>query len=145
MPFVYKLCKTFNDGSDHDMRRLAIADCLVRMYELIGLPSLFFSAEQKAELARLSRLMMGCYRNLSDEALNNNKRQYKMKPKLHATQHILEHQSFINPSRVWLYADEDLMRHVKEAALSCHPAHVPYMSLFKWLCSTFGEFEEPAA
>ena len=142
-PFVQKLCRQYNDGSDHDMRRLAIADGLVRVYEIFGSPDMFFTDEVKLELEDISQTMMGCYRNLSIESLHKNERKWKIKPKFHSTQHILEHQSFINTSKVWLYSDEDLMRHVKEVALSCHPAHVPYMSLYKWICSTFGEFDEP--
>ena len=42
-----------------------------------------------------------------------------------------------NPRYWWAYADEDMMRIVKDIGLSCHAMHVPHMGLFKWLCDVF--------
>eukprot|EP00959_Pyramimonas_sp_CCMP1952_P375211 7858359-Pyramimonas_sp.AAC.1 len=85
--------------------------------------------------------MMGCYGNLSIEARSQSRRGWKMKPQLHETQHILEYATFINPMYVWLYADEDLQRHIKAIAKQCHPKTVPYMCLFRWVVDTFSEFD----
>ena len=101
----------------------------------------FLSAEEKQLLRDTSQTMMACYRILAIEALENGVRAYKMKPKLHEVQHILE-DSIINPMRVWLYADEDLQRLVKEIAIQCHPLTAPYMCLFRWAVQTYAEFSD---
>eukprot|EP00959_Pyramimonas_sp_CCMP1952_P082296 1719488-Pyramimonas_sp.AAC.1 len=85
--------------------------------------------------------MMGCYRNLSIEAHRQSRRGWKMKPKMHETQHMLEHSTFINPMYVRLYADEDLQRHIKAIAKQCRPKTVPYMCLFRWVVDTFIEYD----
>eukprot|EP00959_Pyramimonas_sp_CCMP1952_P138245 2893476-Pyramimonas_sp.AAC.1 len=57
----------------------------------------FLAPGEKKDLKELSQTMMGCYRNLSIEAHSQSKRGWKMKPKLHEIQHILEYATFINP------------------------------------------------
>ena len=101
----------------------------------------FLDEQTKAELKQLSVVMMSCYRNLAVEAASNSERKWKMKPKLHETQHILE-DAFINPMHVWLYGDEDLQRIIKLSAVQCHPSTVPYMTLLRWAVGTFGAFDE---
>ena len=62
-----------------------------------------------------------------------------MTAKFHLMQHILEHQSWINSREIWVYADEDLQRILKEVALSCHPATTPHMVLYKWVLTMFDD------
>ena len=102
--------------------------------------NMFLSEQARAELRELSVAMMGCYRNLSLEAASKSERKWKMKPKLHETQHVLE-DSTINPMHVWLYGDEDLQRVIKLIAVQCHPSAVPYMTILRWVIGTYSVFE----
>ena len=141
VPFLVILAERHNTHSVHDQRRLAVCKCLDRAYKIMEAAGTFLEERDKAELKELSMVMMSCYRNLSLEAAANSERKWKMKPKLHETQHILEDFTWINPRHVWLYADEDLQRIIKLIAVQCHPSAVPYMTLFRWVIGAFGEFE----
>ena len=141
VPYVVGLAERFNSGSDHDQRRLLLCRSLDRAYSVMKSAGRFLTSCERAELKKLSQIMMSCYRNLSLESLQKGLRTYKMKPKLHETQHILE-DAVINPVYVWLYSDEDLQRLIKEIAVQCHPLTVPYMCLLRWVVQTFGEFDD---
>ena len=142
VPFCVKLAERHNTNSQHDQRRLAVCKALDRAYNIMGAAGMSLEEKDKAELKELSLAMMSCYRNLALEAAVNSERKWKMKPKLHETQHILEDFTWINPRHVWLYADEDLQRIVKLIAVQCHPSAVPYMTLLRWVVGAFGEFED---
>ena len=137
MPCNLRLASEFNDGSLHDRRRLAVAQCLHDIYELMKDAPKFPTEQQRKDVAILSVNLMGCYRALGQEAMSSGLQMWKMKPKFHQSQHILEYQFFINPREVWLYADEDLQRIVKLFALSCHPSTRAFMVLYKWTVYTF--------
>ena len=139
VPWAVKLATEFNSNSLHDRRRLAVIQCLNRIYDLIREAPQFPSPEQQAELRELSLAMMRNYRHLTDESLGLNVKTWKMKPKCHMTQHILEEESWINPRSVWLYGDEDLQRLIKLVAVQCHPRTVAYMCLYRWLLKIYGE------
>ena len=138
--FAVALAERFNSGSTHDQRRLVLCKALQKSYDIMKNADRFLTANEKESLRETSQIMMACYRNLALEALGNNVRADKMKPKLHETQHILE-DCVINPMSVWLYADEDLQRLVKEIAVQCHPLTVPYMCLFRWSVQTYTAFD----
>ena len=127
-PYLVKLTTKYNDNAPHDQRRQAVCQCLNRVFEIFAEGDRFLTTSQKDELRQLSVFMMGCYKNSADEAFGRKLRKWKTKPKLHETQHILEHQTFISPTAVWLYGDEDVQRHVKKLLLvaiqvSCHILH----------------------
>jgi hypothetical protein len=142
VPFLVSLAQRHNSHSVHDQRRLAVCKGLNRSYKIMEAAGIFLDERDKAELKELSLTMMTCYRNLSLEAAAKSERKWKMKPKLHETQHILEDFTWINPRHVWLYADEDLQRIIKLIAVECHPSAVPYMTLFRWVIGAYGEFED---
>jgi hypothetical protein len=142
VPFLVCIAERYNTNSIHDQRRLVICKSLDRAYNIMKTAGTFPNEKDKAELKELSLTMMSCYRNLSLEAASNHERKWKIKPKLHETQHILEDFTWINPRKVWLYGDEDLQRIIKLIAVQCHPSAVPYMTLLRWAVGTFGEFDE---
>ena len=143
VPFCVELSERFNSGSDHDERRLLLCKCLDRCYRILKSAGRFLTSEEKSELRGMSQTMMKCYRNLSLESLEACERSWKVKPKLHETQHILEYSAeVINPMYVWLYSDEDLQKHIKQIAVQCHPCTVAYMCLFRWVVHTFAEFDD---
>jgi hypothetical protein len=137
--FCLELACRFDSGSEHDKLRKGTAVALVRIYDILCEEPRFMSPSAKLELSRLSKAFMGMWARLSAHALANRVRAWKMSPKFHLMQHILEHQSFINPRCTWVYGDEDLQRILKEVACSCHPRNTPHMVLFKWAVNTFDD------
>ena len=135
--YAVRLATEANSGSEHDRLRQGVAQTLSRMYDVFESEPRFLSTTAKTELAELSHLFMVMYSRLADEALANDVRYWKMIPKFHLLQHILEHQCWVNPRTSWAYADEDLQRLLKGIATSCHSLNVPHMVLHKWLCTVF--------
>jgi hypothetical protein len=109
----------------------------VRFYCIIDEQPRFPSRAAKAELSALAKAFLITYKSLSLEAFRNGVRFWKMTAKFHLFQHLCELQVHVNPRWSWCYADEDLQKHVKGVAKSCHAFTVSYMVLFKWLCYTF--------
>eukprot|EP00959_Pyramimonas_sp_CCMP1952_P455419 9471522-Pyramimonas_sp.AAC.1 len=98
VPYITQLASRFNSGSDHDVRRLIVCNCLNDAYNTMKKADRFLTQGQKDHLRHISVTMLGCYRNLSLEALESNTRKWKMVPKHHETQHILEYLAcVINP------------------------------------------------
>jgi hypothetical protein len=135
--YCLKLATDFDSGSEHDELRKGAAQALVRVYEVMTVEPKFLSTAAQNELSRLSQAFMGIYTKLSNQAVAQHRRAWKMSPKFHLMQHILEHQTWMNPRFTWVYADEDLQRILKEVATSCHPLNTPHMVLFKWALNTF--------
>ena len=136
-PYALALATEFDRGSEHDKLRKGAAQALVKIYDIFEREPRFPSMAARGELADLSVAFMGIWGRLSSEALSIKSREWKMSPKFHLMQHILEHQSWLNPRCTWTYSDEDLQRILKSVALSCHPTNVPHMVLFKWAVATF--------
>jgi len=137
--FCARLATEFNSKSEHDVQRVAVAQALVEMYDIMGGEPRFLRPESKARLARLSAAFMGVYAKLSASSLASGVRGWKMSPKFHLMQHIFEDQTFMNPRYNWVYADEDLQRILKDVALSCHAGNIAHMVLFKWAVHTFDD------
>jgi hypothetical protein len=135
--YALKLAIDFDSGSEHDKLRRGAAEAIVRIYEIFTSEPMFMSPAARSELARLSVAFMGIYSKLATSAMTQHRRAWKMSPKFHLMQHILEHQSWMNPRFSWAYADEDLQRILKEVATSCHAMNTPHMVLYKWAINTF--------
>lgn len=135
--FAYELARDNNTNSPHDLWRLGASQCLNRFYEILYEHEVFFPAAVRAELSELAPLFMRFYGNLSAEAFTSRKRLWKLVPKFHTFVHLCETQSFLNPRFFWTYSDEDLQKHMKEVANSCHPMNLPHMVIFKWLVSRY--------
>ena len=96
------------------------------------------SRAAKAELITISRILVGLYINLADEALSRSVRLWKMTGKVHLFQHLCEIQAqFCNPTYAWAYMDEDLQRIMKDITLSVHPSNIPWTALHKWIILKF--------
>jgi hypothetical protein len=137
VPYNLRLSTEFNNGSLHDRWRLVVAQCLDQIYSLMSSCPRFPNEAQRRQARTLSQQLMTCYSQLSLEAFANGLQMWKMKPKFHQSQHLLEYQFYINPREVWLYADEDLQRIVKSIAVSCHPSTMHYMVILKWILTVF--------
>jgi hypothetical protein len=134
-----ELCRRYDSGSEHDKRRLAVADLLVRFYDIIETGDVFLSDDAKLELSALGRLLFGTYMALSREALDRKVRSWKPYPKFHLFLHLCEIQAATmqNPRCYWTYCDEDLQRHLGEIATSCHMSNLAPMTLYKWIVLVF--------
>ena len=135
--FCLELATRFDSGSEHDRMRRAAAIALAQILDIMDSEPRFLSAAARDKLVRLSKAFIGVWTKLSINSLARHERGWKMTPKFHLMQHILEHQSWINPRYTWVYADEDLQRILKAVALSCHVRNTPHMVLFKWAVHTF--------
>ncbi len=133
-PFALELAHRFLG-----VRRVAIAQLLVRFYELIGEEQMFLTSEAKAELPKLGQRLCGLYFQLSRMAFESGARLWKPVPKVHLFDHLCTWQAVEvgNPRFYWAYADEDMVGHVIEVARSCHPRTLSVTALFKWVLFAF--------
>ena len=81
------------------------------------------------------------YAQLSASRFSDENRLWKVQPKLHLFEHLLEITAILygNPRYFWCYADEDLVGQMVDIAETCHPATLPFSVLFKWLHCYFAE------
>ena len=100
---------------------------------------MFFDNETKARLPLIGRQMCGLYAQMATEALAAGRKRWKMTPKVHLVQHLLEWQclSAGNPRFYWTYADEDLVGSMIEVAESCHASTLAITVMVKWLVFSF--------
>ena len=132
--YALHLAVKYNSGSLHDRRRHGVCHLLVRYYEIIEEQPRYLSDVAKAELKEISALLFSLYLNLSEEALIDNVRMWKMTGKFHMFQHLLELPCYVgNPRYYWLYMDEDLMQLVKRSASHAHPRTICETVLYKWV------------
>ena len=132
--YAWKLAQEYHDGSEHDRRREAVAALLVRWYDMVYSEGRYMASEKLEEFSNITKWLVKIYLQLAREAANSCKRLWKMTGKFHYFEHIGGEQARVcNPRYSWTYSDEDLMRIMKEVALSCHPSTVAHMVLFKWV------------
>ena len=136
-PFAALLAHEFNSGSEHDERRAAVADSLVRFYELLSHGQ--FSTAIKAELPTVGSRLCRLYALLSCEALDAEVVAWQLVPKFHVFLHLCLTQAIQwgNPRFFWTYADEDMVGHMIAVAKSCHNVTMPTIALYKWLSIMF--------
>ena len=137
--YAVNVATRFNSGSPHDQRKLALAKLLEQFYSIVASEDMFLSETAKRELPRMGRQMMGLYSALSIEAAGKHERLWKMTPKFHCFQHLMEWQSVevCNPRFYWVYADEDLMGHISEIAQSTHVRTMHEVVMYKWMLLAF--------
>ena len=122
-------------------RETAIAQLLVRFYELISGPDMFLAEAARTEIPAVGLRLAVLYSQLAISAHAAGVRAWKMNPKLHLFLHLCEWQSvdYGSPNFYWTYADEDMVGHMIECASTCHPKTMAGTALFKWLHFSFGD------
>ena len=132
--FVLELATKYNDGSRHARSVQAVAQLLVRFYEILDQEDRYLTDSARRELPKLGYQLCNIYRNLSVESYRAGHRLWKLAPKLHQFLHLCEWQcpNFGNPRFWWTYADEDLVGHVIKIAKSTHSSHMALATLNKW-------------
>ena len=86
--YALDLAQRYNSGSTHDKRRLVCCQFLVSFYTNCANHGRWFPQEVLDDLSAGVRVLMGCYGNLSREAIRENVRAWKMTPKFHFFVHI---------------------------------------------------------
>jgi hypothetical protein len=132
------LAARYDTGTTHDRRRRAVADLLVAFYDIVEDDPDILSQAAFDSLKVIGKSLLECYLALSSEALALKQRAWKCVPKFHIFIHLCEIQChFRNPRCFWVYADEDLQRHIGEIATSCAVSNLAQMVLYKWLVLVF--------
>ena len=100
-------------GSDHTLRVKNIMEDLAAIYKLM------FTQYTPTEARKLSMQVAFWYSKLEQGAKANNIVAWKIQPKLHMMQELLEYQSFElgNPRGYWEYHDEDFVGQVAKIAV----------------------------
>ena len=119
----------------HERRILAVIQLLVRFYNILASPDMFFSEEARVEVPSIGRKMMMLYQQLAEAAIAEGQKKWKLSPKHHIFLHLCEIQCPLlgNPRFYWCYADEDLVGKMIEIAHSVHPLALAVAVLTKWL------------
>jgi hypothetical protein len=133
--YALDLVRRLHNGSPHDILLEMLCTLLIRFYEVLYSESQFCSDAVKHELPLLGQKLAEFYTRLSVDAAYGEVRFWKMSPKLHLWEHLLEIQAVLygNPRYYWCYADEDLVGQLIDIAETCHPATLAFSVLFKWL------------
>ena len=79
--------------------------------------------EQKLEACWLLRTFLLAYQHLASLALRERRLLYKLRPKLHYTDHLERETYFsgLNPMQVANFEDESFMGHMKHTVAATHP------------------------
>jgi hypothetical protein len=136
VPFPLLLATEFNSVSLYDRLRLGACQALDRVRQILYEHPRLTSSTARAELVRLSQAFFDIYSKLSEEAVEKEDRAWRLSPKFHLFQHIVEHQSWVS-RLAWVYADEDLQRILNESVFSCHSKTTAHTVLFKWAVTMF--------
>ena len=122
-----------------ERRVVALCQLLCEFNQAMDAQGMFFDNDTKARLPDLGRHMCGLYAQMAAESLVAGTKRWKMVPKVHLVQHLLEWQSLSagSPRFYWTYADEDLVGSMIEVAESCHSSTLAITVMVKWLVFSF--------
>ena len=140
--FALKLAKDNDSGSQHDSDRLLVIKLLNRYYDIIENDPMFHPESSKNELVLISKAFYNAYKRLAKEALDLERRAWKMPAKTHVFQHLCEDiPRIINARFLWCYPDEDLQKLVKEVAETLHSRNIEDNTLYKLVVYMESDFE----
>lgn len=82
--------------------------------------------QQAEESAKHGRMFLRCYSKLSEKALQSGRLLYKVRPKCHYFDHLLDEVERLhrNPMSLSNFVDEDNMKVLKGVSAACHPRTV---------------------
>jgi hypothetical protein len=128
-------------GTLDDGLILHVIGLLVSFYDILESESQFLSESAKATLPKIGQRLAHAYGQLAKRALDAGQRLWKLSPKLHLAEHLLETQALSsgNPRWYWTYPDEDLVGLMIDIAEGCHANTMPFSVLFKWLHTMFDD------
>ena len=139
--FALTIVTEHHNGTPHDNLVQGVIQLLIEFYKIIESSSQFLSEKAKENLPRIGMKLAQLYGELAQLAYNDEERLWKLSPKLHLLEHLLEAQAILygNPRWYWTYAGEDLVGVMIDIAEGCHPLTMPVSVLFKWLHTSFSE------
>jgi hypothetical protein len=139
--FALTIVIEHHNGTPHDNLVQGVIQLLIEFYNIIESSSQFLSEKAKENLPRIGMKLAQLYGELAQLAYSDEERLWKLSPKLHLLEHLLEVQAILygNPRWYWTYADEDLVGLMIDIAEGCHPLTMPVSVLFKWLHTSFPE------
>ena len=137
--FALELVLEHAQDTPYDRLVRDVVGLLVAFYDILESESQFLSAAAKDKLPKIGQKLAECYGRLAKISFDSGDRLWKLSPKLHLAEHLLEYQCLFagNPRFYWCYADEDLVGLMLDISEGCHPSTLAYSVLFKWLWSTF--------
>ena len=144
--YALDVARRFSTGSPHDLMKIALAEKLVRFYQIMAENGQFFAPPVQQEFAQVGNDLSRIFAVLSAEAHARHERLWKYTPKVHLVEHMTDHQAatFGNPRYYWTYADEDLVRLTIEVAANCHTRTIEEMVIVKWLILAFDQEDQDA-
>ena len=133
------IAQRWSSGSIHDQLKVAVCEILVRVYEILATSSQCLTPAVKDEMFLLGQELGMAYERLYTEAYTAGRKLWKLTPKVHLAQELLQYQCQVwgNPTYFWCYADEDLVGMMIEIAASCHVATLAFTALTTWLAVAF--------
>ena len=139
--FALEVAETYAENTAEDKLIIDVIGLLVAFYEIMDSESQFLSKAAKVNLPKIGQKLAETFGRLAKIAVDAGNRLWKLSPKLHLFEHLLEHQAINsgNPRWYWTYADEDLVGLMIDIAEGCHANTMPFSVLFKWLHSTFDD------
>ena len=70
-----------------------------------------------------------CYQQMAAVTLQERRLAFKVRPKFHYLQHLIQHtrDTHLNPAHMGNFIDEDFMKNMRSVAHACHPSTVLVM------------------
>ena len=93
--FALEVVVTNHDGSDYDTRVQALVQLLVAFYDILESSSQFLSVKAKEQLPKIGQKLAELYGGLAQEAIASGQKLWKLSPKLHLAEHLLELQAVV--------------------------------------------------
>ena len=133
--------KAHHNGTARDDLILGVITLLCEFYRYLGAEGQFLSEGAKDMLPKIGRKLAQLYGDLANHAFSMEERLWKLSPKLHLAEHLLEVQAimFGNTAWYWCYADEDLVGLMIDVAEGCDVRTLAFSVLFKWLHTAFND------
>ena len=131
--FAHRYCLW--EGGAEMGRLLAVGSWALTsfVWELDG-EALLLSKECQDTCYALGRLFMRCYGALRERAENENLLLWRVRPKHHAMDHIIDDVRLgLNPARSSCFKDEDFLGKFKHTSARCHGRTVQHRGLERYL------------
>ena len=137
--YALALSKRFSTGTEYDRTKIAICQCLVKVYDIMATGSMFLSPAALDAFRQAGQQMVLLHSKLHADCFSLGERRWKFPPKAHLIDHLVTIQAprWGNPSYCWCYGDEDLVGLVIDCAQSCHSKTCATVALIKWLVIAF--------
>ena len=143
-PYALTVAQRFSLGTTYDKMKIAVAQLLCKLYNIMASSSQFMTPAALAEFRSTGQRMVLLHSKMHADAFERGERMWKFPPKAHLIDHMVSYQAseWGNPSYSWCYGDEDLVGQCIEIASSCHPKTCNITALIKWLVLSFDRDED---